>query len=243
MADAARLLELSGVSAGYGRLPVLFDIDFHVDSGELVALIGPNGAGKSTLMKTAIGTVRPSRGRVLIAGAHVTHEPPHRRVRRGIALSPEGRRIFANLSVEENLRSGAVGMPRSATDEPRQRIFELFPLLEARLTQKAGSLSGGEQQMLAVGRALMSAPKVLLIDELSLGLAPLVVAELFVTLRRLAEEGLGVVAVDERAGAVLDVADRVYVLEQGALVFEGDHDGARNVLAAATALAGSLDRT
>ena len=243
MADVVRLLELSGVCAGYGRLPVLFDVDFHVDVGELVALVGPNGAGKSTLMKTAIGIVRPTRGRVIIAGQHVTHEPPHRRVRRGVALSPEGRRIFANLSVEENLRSGAVGTPRIVSDGQRRRIFELFPLLELRLAQKAGSLSGGEQQMLAVGRALMSAPKVLLIDELSLGLAPLVVADLFATLRRLAEEGLGVVIVDERAGAVLDVADRVYVLEQGAVVFEGDHDGARTVLAAATALAGSLERS
>ncbi len=230
------MLEVVGVNAGYGRLPVLFDIDFRVDKGELVALVGPNGAGKSTLLKTAIGVVRPTRGSVVFDGATVTHEPPHRRVRRGIALSPEGRRVFARLTVDENLRSGAHGVSSDDAARQRNRIFDLFPILASRGHQQAGSLSGGEQQMLAIGRALISAPKVILIDELSLGLAPLVIAELFVLLRQLADEGLAVVVVDERAGTVLEAADRVYVMEKGRFVFEGDHDGARESFSATTAL-------
>jgi branched-chain amino acid transport system ATP-binding protein len=237
------MLELDGIRAGYGRLPVLFDVELTVASGELVALIGPNGAGKSTLFKTAIGLIRPTRGSVIVDGIRVTHEPPHRRVRRGISLSPEGRRIFANLTVDENLRSGAAGVSGDVVATQRERIYELFPVLRARLRQNAGSLSGGEQQMLALGRALISGPRYLLIDELSLGLAPLVIASLFATLRRLADDdGLGVVVVDERAGTVLDAADRVYVMEKGAIVFGGDHEGARASMATTTALAGQLAR-
>lgn len=240
--SATTVLAFERACAGYGRLPVLFDIDFEVRRGELAALIGPNGAGKSTLMKAAIGVVRLTRGRVVFDGQVVTHEPPHRRVAHGVALAPEGRRVFANLTVDENLRAGTAKAPPAVVEEQRRQAFELFPVLQARLGQKAGSMSGGEQQMLAISRALMSRPAVLLIDELSLGLAPLVVTELFQSLRHLADSGLAVVVVDERAGTVLEAADRVFVMEQGSLVFEGDHHGARTTLAATTALAGSLDR-
>ena len=212
------MLEIESLRAGYGRLPVLFDIDLSVDQGEVLAIVGPNGAGKSTLLKSIIGVVTPTAGRIVFDGARVTHEPPHVRVQRGMALAPEGRRIFAGLSVRENLLAGAARTPLDVVEQQLARIYALFPILEERTAQQAGSLSGGEQQMLAIGRALISAPSMLLIDEPSMGLAPLIVAELYRVLHRLAGEGIGIVVVDERSAEAISAADRVCVIEKGRIV-------------------------
>ena len=219
------MLEVESLRAGYGRLPVLFDIDLTVNEGEVLAIVGPNGAGKSTLLKCIIGVVTPTEGRIVFDGARVTHEPPHLRVERGIALSPEGRRIFGSLSVRENLLSGAARTPPDVVEGQLERIHALFPILSERSTQEAGSLSGGEQQMLAIGRALISAPKMLLIDEPSMGLAPLIVAGMYKALHRLAEEGLGIVVVDERSTEAISAADRVCVIEKGRVVSLTDSSG------------------
>ncbi len=212
------MLEVEGLRAGYGRLPVLFDIDLSVEAGEVLAIVGPNGAGKSTLLKSIIGVVSPTAGRVVFDGARVTHEPPHMRVERGMALSPEGRRIFASLSVRENLLAGAARTPPDVVEQQLERIYALFPILLERTGQEAGSLSGGEQQMLAIGRALISAPRMLLIDEPSMGLAPLIVAELYRVLHDLAGEEIGIVVVDERSAEAISAADRVCVIEKGRIV-------------------------
>ena len=212
------MLGIESLRAGYGRLPVLFDIDLSVDEGEVLAIVGPNGAGKSTLLKSIIGVVSPTAGRIVFEGARVTHEPPHLRVERGMALAPEGRRIFGGLSVRENLLSGAARTPPDVVEQQLERIYALFPILEERTDQEAGSLSGGEQQMLAIGRALISAPKMLLIDEPSMGLAPLIVAELYRVLHGLAREGIGIVVVDERSAEAISAADRVCVIEKGRIV-------------------------
>ncbi|MDE0668189.1 MAG: ABC transporter ATP-binding protein [Acidimicrobiia bacterium] len=212
------MLEIESLRAGYGRLPVLFDIDLAVDEGEVLAIVGPNGAGKSTLLKSIIGVVTPTAGRIVFDGSRVTHEPPHLRVERGMALSPEGRRIFASLSVRENLLAGAARTPINVVEQQLQRIYTLFPILSERTAQEAGSLSGGEQQMLAIGRALISAPRMLLIDEPSMGLAPLIVAELYQALHKLAEDGIGIVVVDERSTEAISAADRVCVIEKGRIV-------------------------
>ena len=212
------MLQIESLRAGYGRLPVLFDIELSVDEGEVLAVVGPNGAGKSTLLKCIIGVVTPTAGRVVFDGARVTHEPPHLRVERGMALSPEGRRIFASLSVRENLLSGAARTPADVVEQQLERIYALFPILHERTGQEAGSLSGGEQQMLAIGRALISAPKMLLIDEPSMGLAPLIVAGLYRTLQELAAEGIGIIVVDERSTEAISAADRVCVIEKGRIV-------------------------
>lgn len=215
------MLELKGVSAGYGRLNVLFDIDLTVEDGQMVGILGPNGAGKSTLLKTILG-LRPARsGTVVWQGKRVTHEPAHARFAAGISLSPEGRRIFKSLSVRENLAAGSCGLARKALDAQAERCYRIFPRLEERKSQRAGSLSGGEQQMLAVSRALMSQPKLLMVDELSLGLAPLVVVELLVTLRRLCDQGLAVVVVDQFANRMLPYADGAHLLEKGRIVYSG----------------------
>ena len=219
------MLEVESLRAGYGRLPVLFDIDLTVEQGEVLAIVGPNGAGKSTLLKCVIGVVTPTAGRIVFDGARVTHEPPHLRVGRGIALSPEGRRIFGSLSVRENLLAGATRTPAEVVAEQLEKIYALFPVLSKRSTQEAGSLSGGEQQMLAIGRALISAPKMLLIDEPSMGLAPLIVADMYKALHKLAGEGIGIVVVDERSAEAISAADRVCVIEKGRVVSITDSAG------------------
>ncbi len=220
------MLEVSELSAGYGRLQVLFDINFGVRAGEMLAIIGPNGAGKSTLLKSLIGVVTPTKGRIIFEGSRITHEPPNMRVARGLTLSPEGRRIFSSLSVHENLLSGAVRTSSSVIETQLEKIYSLFPVLAEREKQEAGSLSGGEQQMLAIGRALISAPKLLLIDEPSMGLAPLVVAELYDALLKLTSEGIGVVVVDERVTEVTRISDRTCIVEKGRIVYEGEHSEA-----------------
>jgi branched-chain amino acid transport system ATP-binding protein len=222
------MLELRGIRAGYGRLPVLFDLDLRVDTGEWLTVVGANGAGRSTLLKTILGATNLTAGEILFGGQRVTHLPTYGRIARGIAMVPEGRRIFPNLSVRENLRTGANTLAKRELSGEMGKIYEVFPILESRATQRAGSLSGGEQQMLAVGRALMSRPKLLLVDELSLGLAPLVVATLTAALQKLCAEGLAVVVVDEvHVHTTAAASTRRLVLEKGRFVSESATEAER----------------
>jgi len=211
--------------AGYGRTQVLRDVTLHVDEGELVALIGANGAGKSTLLRTVVGAIAPQSGSVRFAGAEIGGVRTERLVRDGIALVPEGRLLFGPMSVRENLDLGAYtssGGARGAdADRQRDRVHALFPVLAERAQQPAETLSGGEQQMLAVGRALMSGPRLLLLDEPSLGLAPKVIAEIFSVLDRLREEGVTILLVEQDARLALKHSDRGYVLRTGAVALEG----------------------
>jgi branched-chain amino acid transport system ATP-binding protein len=218
------MLELRGIRAGYGRLPVLFDVDLTVEAGEWVGIVGANGAGRSTLLKTILGSgTNVTAGEVFFCGERVTHLSAHRRVAAGISMSPEGRRIFANLSVKENLRTGANNLGKRDMSAQIDKVYGVFPKLEARSIQRAGSLSGGEQQMLAIGRALMSRPKLLLVDELSLGLAPIIVASLTEALQSLCqEEGLGVIVVDEVHQHDTVGSSRRLVLEKGRFVDDLD---------------------
>jgi branched-chain amino acid transport system ATP-binding protein len=215
------MLEMRGIRAGYGRLPVLFDVDLTVSAGEWVTVVGANGAGRSTLLKTILGVTNLTAGEVTLAGDRITHLATYPRIARGVAMVPEGRRIFPNLSVKENLRTGGNTIPKREQGRLMGQVYELFPILESRAGQRAGSLSGGEQQMLAVGRALMSRPKLLLVDELSLGLAPLVVATLTEALQKLCADGLAVVVVDEvHVHSTAAASSRRLVLEKGRFVSE-----------------------
>jgi len=224
------MLELHNVSAGYGRLPVLFDVSLTVKPGEVVALLGPNGAGKSTLLKTILGVVRTRGGEITWNGSRVTTARAADRVAMGISLCPEGRRVFPNLSVRENLLAGAFGRKAEATNAQLEVCTAIFPRLAERISQRAGSLSGGEQQMLAIGRSLMSRPDLVLVDELSMGLAPLVVIELTHKLRELGDQGLSVIVVDQFAKTLNECADRAYVLDKGRLEFDGSLTAASGVL-------------
>ena len=214
------MLELAAVRSGYGDHPVLFDIDLTLASGELVTVLGANGAGKSTLLKTILGAVPARDGEIVFNGERITHLPAHRRVEAGIALSPEGRQVFPSLTVRENLLAGTHGLAKRETATQLERVFDLFPRLEERIGQRAGSLSGGEQQMLAIGRALMSKPLLLLVDELSLGLAPIVVERLYGALRELCSRGLAVIVVEQSHQLVAGFSDRQLVLDQGRFVVE-----------------------
>ena len=216
------MLELQDVSVSYGSIRALRGITIEVREGELVTLIGSNGAGKSTCLLTISGVLHPQQGRILYQGRDITRLSPFEVVRMGISQSPEGRHIFARLSVAENLMLGAV-QRRDAAGIARDRewVFALFPVLADRLRQAAGTLSGGEQQMLAMGRALMSRPKLLLLDEPSLGLAPLMVQTIFDVTRKVREEGGTILLVEQNARQALEVADRGYVLETGQIILEG----------------------
>jgi branched-chain amino acid transport system ATP-binding protein len=230
------MLELRDVRAGYGRLPVLFDVDFAVEPGEWVTVLGANGSGRSTLLKAVLGVVDCTAGEIVFRGERVTHDAPHRRVAAGISMSPEGRHVFPTLSVRENLVAGTYGLT-SRADVPvqLQRVYEVFPKLADRAGQRAGSLSGGEQQMLAIGRALMSEPRLLLVDELSLGLAPIIVQELFASLDKLRQLGLGIVVVDQlhAHGSLARYSDRQLILEKGRFVDRGSWDLTTDALARA----------
>ncbi|HEY5540736.1 MAG TPA: ABC transporter ATP-binding protein [Coriobacteriia bacterium] len=219
------LLELSGIHAGYGRVEVLRDVDVAVAPGEVVALLGANGAGKSTLLKTAAGLVGLSAGLISFDGAPIGARRPEWRVRHGIVLVPEGRLLFGPMSVAENLELGAYATARreraAAIVRRRARVYELFPALAERTSQPAATLSGGEQQMLAIGRALMSGPRVLLLDEPSLGLAPKVIAEIFSAIDVLRADGVSLLLAEQDARLALKHADRGYVMRTGSVALSG----------------------
>jgi branched-chain amino acid transport system ATP-binding protein len=216
------VLELTDVHVRYGNIRALQGVSLRVESGELVALIGSNGAGKSTTLRTISGLLRPAQGTITFEGADITTAPTDRIVALGISHCPEGRRIFGSLTVLENLRLGAVSRSEStAVAADLEMVFELFPLLKERLGQAGGTLSGGEQQMLAIGRALMSRPRLLLLDEPSLGLAPLMVERIFATIAELRRQGRTILLVEQNVHQALDVADRAYVLETGRITLDG----------------------
>jgi branched-chain amino acid transport system ATP-binding protein len=216
------MLSLAAISAGYGSFQVLFDVSLEVPRGEAVGVIGPNGAGKTTLMRVISGLVQRSTGAMKLEGRSIGGLPAHRMVEQGIAHVPENRRLFPRLTVEDNLRIGAY-LPRARRQCAGQldRVYKLFPRLKDRREQLAGTLSGGEQQMCAIGRALMSDPKLLLMDEPSAGLAPLVVAQVFDLVHRIRAEGLTVLIVEQNVQQVLDVVDRAYLLEVGRIKLAG----------------------
>jgi branched-chain amino acid transport system ATP-binding protein len=215
------MLELHDIHVSYGAIRALNGVSLRVESGELVALIGANGAGKSTALKTISGLLRPRQGAILYEGREITRAATDRIVALGISHCPEGRRIFGRLSVRENLLLGAVGNKGEYVQADLEQIYELFPRLKERLGQAGGTLSGGEQQMLAIGRALMSRPRLLLLDEPSLGLAPLMVEHIFGVVRELKRRGTTMLLVEQNVHHALDVADRAYVLETGRVTLDG----------------------
>jgi len=216
------MLVLDNVSVNYGAIEALRGISLRVEKGEVVTLIGANGAGKTTTLRTITGLLEPKEGSVTFEGDEIGGKPTHKLVARGISMSPEGRGVFANLSVRENLSMGAyLQKNRSQIAGDLKKIFEMFPRLKERESQKAGTLSGGEQQMLAMGRALMSRPRLLLLDEPSLGLAPLVVHTIFEAIDSIRSEGTTILLVEQNAHAALKHSDRAYVLETGSITMEG----------------------
>ena len=215
------MLEVAALSSRYGRIPMLADVDLRVGRGELVALVGANGAGKTTLLRVLSGVLPAARGSVRFEGSDVTHMSPRRRVRMGIVQVPEGRQVFGPMSVEDNLRLGAFVRPAREAAGALERVFAMFPILAAKRREAAGTLSGGQQQMLAIGRALMARPKLLLLDEPSMGLAPRIVAEIFSIIRSLRDAATTILLVDQNARAALAIADRAYVLEVGRIALSG----------------------
>ncbi len=220
---SASMLELKGIHAGYGEFRVLHDVNMRVEKGEIVALIGPNGAGKTTTLRTVLGMTTLYEGKVLFKGEDITKVPTHKRVEKGIAMVPEGRGIFTPLTVYENLLAGAyTKRAEEKLQDSLEFVFTLFPKLKERRNQIAGTLSGGEAQMLAIARALMSRPELLLLDEPSLGLAPKIVLEVFDVIRKLREEGVTILIVEQHVKNSLETADRAYVMETGRIVLEGE---------------------
>jgi branched-chain amino acid transport system ATP-binding protein len=215
------LLELKGLSSGYGRVEVLHGIDLTVGGGEIVALLGSNGAGKSTLNNTVCGLIAARGGAVFFDGQDLSQAHYRDIVLAGLIQVPEGRKIFPNLSVLENLELGSFTRARERRAQNVDKVFGIFPRLKERTAQKAGTLSGGEQQLLAIGRGLMAEPRLLILDEPSLGLSPLLVEEMFALIRQLHEDGLAVLLVEQNVGESLAIADRAYVLENGLVRFSG----------------------
>jgi branched-chain amino acid transport system ATP-binding protein len=215
------LLTLEGVSAGYGGLQIIHEVELHVDEGEVVALIGANGAGKTTTLRTISGLLKPSAGVIQLEGRTLNALGPHEIVRAGVVQVAENRELFPGLTVAENLLMGAYSRPSSERADALAEVHELFPILADRATQTASTLSGGQQQMLAIGRALMARPRLLMLDEPSLGLAPKLVASVFETVRRIRERGITVLIVEQNAVQTLQLADRAYVLESGSVTLEG----------------------
>ncbi|HEV8307127.1 MAG TPA: ABC transporter ATP-binding protein [Methylomirabilota bacterium] len=219
------MLELRNVTAGYGHFTALWDVSLRVGAGEAVAVVGPNGAGKTTLLRVISGLVPPGAGAMEFEGASLARREAHEIVARGIAHVPEGRRLFPGLTVADNLKMGAF-LPRARRGfrESLDRVYALFPVLAERRHQRAGSLSGGEQQMLAIGRALMSRPKLILLDEPSMGLAPVMVLRVFDLIRQIRQEGYTILVVEQNVRQVLKLVDRAYLLEVGRIKMEGRAD-------------------
>jgi len=216
------LLEIRNLAAGYGGAPAISEIDLDVGEAEIISVIGPNGAGKSTLINTIAGLLRAEAGTLRFGGADLRAVPPHHVCSQGIALVPEGRRLFPGMSVEENLDIGCYRPgARKLRAQGFERAYTLFPVLKERRQQLAGTLSGGQQQMVAIARALMAQPRLLLLDEPSLGLAPAIVAEMFRVIRMIQEEGMAILLVEQNVGQAMEVADRAYVLEEGRIVASG----------------------
>jgi branched-chain amino acid transport system ATP-binding protein len=216
------MLELERIDCHYGKVHVLHGVSLTVDRGEIVSMIGPNAAGKTTTLRVIAGLKRPSSGRIRYLGEDITRLLPFERVGRGLVLVPEGRQIFPKFTVLDNLKMGAYQRPdRGAIGGDLENVYELFPRLRERLQQRGGSLSGGEQQMLAIGRGLMARPKCLLLDEPSLGLAPIVVSEIARIIRELASRGLTIMLVEQNAAMALELADRAYLLESGHVSLRG----------------------
>ena len=221
-AAAQSILELEDVQTFYGSIQALKGISLHVGEGEIVTLIGANGAGKSTTLRSINGLNRPRKGSIRFQGKDITNTPAHDIVKRGIAQSPEGRKLFPRMTVLENLEMGAFQRSdRAGMREDMDRVFQLFPRLAERKSQKAGTMSGGEQQMCAIGRALMARPKLLLLDEPSMGLAPILVEKIFEIVKEINDQGTPILLVEQNALMALDAADRRYVLETGKIALEG----------------------
>ncbi|MFH1118116.1 MAG: ABC transporter ATP-binding protein [Pseudomonadota bacterium] len=216
------MLQVDKIDVFYGDLQVLWDVSFHVKAGEIVVLLGANGAGKSTTIKTVSSLLKPAKGTVTFEGTRLDALPSHKIIERGVAHIPEGRRLFPEMTVEENLMVGSLrGEARSKRSETIEWVYELFPRLRERYRQPAGTLSGGEQQMAAIGRGLMSLPKLLMFDEPSLGLAPILVANIFDIVERINKQGMTVLLVEQNVKHTLSMCDRAYVLENGRIALSG----------------------
>jgi branched-chain amino acid transport system ATP-binding protein len=226
MADP--ILSITSLHAGYGATEILRGIDLAVAPGEIVAVLGSNGAGKSTLNRAISGVLQPWRGAIRFAGEQIERAKPSAIVSRGLIHVPEGRRIFPNMSVRDNLDLGCYARARARREQNRARVFGIFPRLKERQSQSAGTLSGGEQQMLAIGRGLMAEPKLLILDEPSLGLSPLLVEELFTLIRSINQQGIALLLVEQNVVQSLEVAQRAYVLDNGIIVLQGDAADVRN---------------
>lgn len=218
------MLSFDHVSAHYGKIQALHDVSLHINQGEIVTLIGANGAGKTTLLGSLCGEPRASQGRIVFDGKEITEWNTARIMREAVAIVPEGRRVFSRMTVDENLAMGGFFATREQFDSRIKRVYALFPRLYERRVQRAGTMSGGEQQMLAIGRALMSQPRLLLLDEPSLGLAPIIIQQIFDTIEQLRSEGMTIFLVEQNANQALKLADRGYVLENGRVVLEDTGD-------------------
>jgi branched-chain amino acid transport system ATP-binding protein len=216
------MLDIENVSAAYGMVQILRDVSFHVEEKEIISIIGPNGAGKTTLVKTIMGLLHPKNGAIRFKGENIEKLPPYEIVKRGLILIPEGREIFPRMTVEENLKLGAyTANGKSNVKEAKEKVYQIFPVLKKKEKALAQTLSGGEQQMLVICRSLMSNPQLLILDEPSLGLAPIIVEKVLDTVRKINEEGVTILLVEQNIRDSLDIADRGYVLEQGKIILEG----------------------